>query len=106
MAYFIGMHRAGTAQSLPYLESLGYHQHRPCSDGHGSGIPKNVAITAPCVKAASTTAAETGSEQAGPGDVQNELSSESAEQRDGPHANAGIPRGLSHHLGCVNKSTR
>lgn len=58
------------------------------------------------MKATSTTAAETGSVQAGAGDVQNELSSESAEQRDGPRANAAVPRGLSHHLDCGNKKPK
>lgn len=109
MVYLIGIHRAGTAQSLPFLESLGYIiSNIPGVMAMGAAFPKTLPslCTSPCVAATSTTAAEAGSEQAGPGDVQDELSPERAEQRDGPCANAGIPHGLSHSLGCGNKSTR
>lgn len=105
MAYFIGIHCAGTAQSLPLLESLGYIiRNVPAL----MALPKTSPSlhTSLWVKAAGTTASGTGSEQAGPGEVQNELCSESAEQRDGPRASAGIPHGLSHRLGWDNKSTR
>lgn len=109
MAYLIGIHHTGTAQSLPFLESLEYIiSEDPWSDGLGSGVPKNAAVTAhePLRERQQHHCIRVGYGQAGPGDGHNELSPESAEQRDGPCASAGIPHGLSHHLGGGNKSIR
>lgn len=54
----------------------------------------------------STAAAKPGSEEAGPGDTQTGLSPESAGQRDGPCAKAGIQHELPHRSDCGNTSAR